>query len=73
MAEFVGGVTVSLHVNSGQALRPDQWSKSHYQVMNVGKVVGKGGLPPLVKAFLLPHMPIPADPRSVQKDGLNPA
>lgn len=66
---------VGLHVNSGRALRPDQWSESHYQVMNVGKVVGKGDLLPLAEAcvFLLPHMPIPADPRSVQKAGLNPA
>lgn len=55
-------------------LRPDQWSKSHYQVMNVGKVVVKGDLLPLARAcvFLLPHMPIPTDPRIVQKDGLNP-
>lgn len=42
MAQFVGGVKAGLHVNSGQALRPDQWSKSHYQGMNVGKVVDKG-------------------------------
>ncbi len=64
MPQFVGGVMVGLHVNSGQALRPDQWSKSHYQVMNAGKAVGKGDLLPLAEArvFLLPHMPIPADP-----------
>lgn len=72
MAEFVGGVMVRLHVNCGLALRPDQWSKSHYQVMNVGQVVGKGDLLPLAQVSLLPHMPIPGDPRSVQKDGLNP-
>lgn len=40
MAQFVGGVMSGRHVNLGQALRPDQWSKSHYQVMNVGVAVG---------------------------------
>ena len=74
MAQFVGGVMAGLHVNCGRALRPDQCSKSHYQVMNVGKVVGRGDLLPLVEdcVFLLPHMPIPADLRSVQKAGLDP-
>lgn len=51
MPQFVGGVMVGLHVNSGQALRLDQWSKSHYQVMNVGKVVGKGDLLPLAPSY----------------------
>lgn len=50
MAQFVGGVMLGSHVNSGQALRPDRWRKRHYQVMNVGKVVGKGD----------PSLPVPA-------------
>lgn len=50
MAQFVGGAMVGLHVSWGQALGPDQWSKSHYQVMNVGKVMGKGD----------PTFPVPA-------------
>ena len=42
MAQFVVGGMVGLRVNSGQALRPNQWTKSHYQAMNAGEVVGKG-------------------------------
>lgn len=43
--------------------------------MNAGLGVGKGDPLPLAEecVFLLPHMPIPTDPRSVQKAGMNPA
>lgn len=65
--QFVGGVIVNLHVNSGQTVMPNRCSKSHYQVMNVGEDVGTGepaflrGLLSLAEAgvFLPPHRPIP--------------
>lgn len=42
----------------GEALRPDRWSKSHYQVMSVGQVVGRGEPLPSVKATRAhPHWP----------------
>lgn len=62
MAEFVGGVMAGQHVHCGRALRPDQCSKSHYQVMNVGKVVGRGDLLLLAEAPAFPA-PTHAHPR----------
>ena len=41
-AEPVGGLMVSLRVNSGQALKQDQWRISLYQVVYVGEVMDEG-------------------------------
>lgn len=42
-----------------EALRPDRWSESHYQVMNAGRVVGRAPPPPSVRAFMCSRGPHP--------------
>lgn len=44
-------------------LRPDRWGKSHYQVMSVGQVVGRGAPLPSVTATRAHPPPDPGDPK----------